>query len=123
VTRPIRLAAALAAATLTTLVVAGPALADALDPAATALKTQHVYSGDPSALDSAGVAELTAAIGSDPTYVAVLPDTHTDYDAVPKTLADRSGQRGVFGVVDGHHFRAGASSGVRNRLSAAAEAR
>lgn len=108
----LKLASAIAAGTFAALAVAAPSFADALDPAANALKAANVFTSDPQLSDDQA-RDLSAQISAtgDPIFVAVIPDIGGNYDSIPKALGQRTGRQGVFAAVVGHKFRAGSSSG------------
>jgi hypothetical protein len=99
------LLAAVTAVVLSLLVGAGAAqAADAVDDAVTALRSDHLYVA-PGVDNQIDQATVRRAIGDDPTYLAVLPDSAGS----PVQLSLRIGQAlgsGTIGVVAGRDFEA-----------------
>ena len=120
----ILLGALVATLVVLSLPAAAAALRGTLDQAATALRSDPVYS-DPSAerrLSPADERRVRIAIGGDsgPVYIAVLPkravsEAGGDPSAALARIAREVGEPGTYAAVIGQSFRAGATAGVLPR--------
>ena len=120
----ILLGALVATLVVLSLPAAAAALRGTLDQAATALRSDPVYS-DPSAerrLSPADERRVRSAIGGDsgPVYIAVLPkravsEAGGDPSAALARIAREVGEPGTYAAVIGQSFRAGATAGVLPR--------
>jgi hypothetical protein len=112
-------------AALALVVSAAPAVADPVDDAARALRSDPVYQ-DPSAERAVSQGDLNAlrreidGTGK-PVFIAILPASAGPPDGVVVDVGRRTGRAGTYGVVTGNSFRA--ASSIEPPGTAAAESR
>ncbi len=89
---------------------AAPALADPVDDAAAALRSDHLYVAPDIGDVKVDQAAVRRAVGDAPIWLAVLPASAGDPVPVARRIGEALGRAGTVGVVAGHFFGAASNA-------------